>query len=137
MPPVPGTIGLFEIDSVGLPPTPVPLATSIWLAVPVIVADVIAPAVERTTSPLKLALAKFATWPLIAMVGSPATPLPSVTVNPAPEEATERPVRAVEDVLTCMPVPDDTKDDKAPEVVILKTPCAPPSVTVRPLVAPT
>ena len=61
MPPVPGTTGLLEIDSVGLPLTPVPLATSIWFEVPVIVADVIAPPVESTTRPLKLALAKFHT----------------------------------------------------------------------------
>ena len=137
MPPVPGTTGLFEIDTVGLPPTPVPLATSIWLLVPVIVADVTAPAVDSATRPLKLAFAKFRTWPLKATVGSPDTPEPLVTDKPAPEEATERPVMAVEDVLTCMPVPDATKDDKAPVVLILKSPCAPPSVTAKPLVAPT
>ena len=100
MPPVPGTTGLFEIDTVGLPPTPVPLATSIWLLVPVIVADVTAPAVDSTTSPLKLALAKFKTWPFRETVGSPDTPLPSAMDRPAPETAIERLVMAVEDVFT-------------------------------------
>jgi hypothetical protein len=46
---------------VGLPLTPVPFATPIWLAVPVIVEEVMPPAVESVTSPLKLALAKFRT----------------------------------------------------------------------------
>ena len=122
MPPVPGTTGLFEIDSVGLPLTPLPLATSIWLAVPVMTAEVTPPPVERTTRPLKLALAKFRTWPLKETVGSPDTPLPSAMERPAPETAIERLVRTVEDVLTWNPVLEFTSDKRAPVVVILNSP---------------
>lgn len=45
-------------------------------------------------------------------------------------------VIAVAEVLTWNPVLEFTNDKRAPVVVTLNTPCAPPSVMVRPLVAP-
>jgi hypothetical protein len=82
----------------------------------------IAPAVVIVIRPLALRLARFNTWPAKVIVGSPETPLPLEMDRPAPETAIERPVMAVEDVFTWKPVPDATKDDKAPVVVTLNTP---------------
>ena len=98
--PVPGMIALSAKLTVGLPLIPLPLATVIWLVVPVMVAEVIAPAVESTTRPLKLAFAKLEIWPVNEMVGSPDTPLPLEMDRPVPETAIERPVMAVEEVFT-------------------------------------
>lgn len=98
--PVPGMTALSARPTVGLPLMPLPLVTAIWLDVPVMVAEVMPPAVESTTKPLKLAFAKFKTCPVNEMVGSPETPLPLEMDRPLPETAIERGVRAVADVFT-------------------------------------
>jgi hypothetical protein len=79
---------------------PLPLVTLVWSDVPVIVAEVIAPAVDRTTSPLKLALAKLAAWPLKAIVGFPETPEPFVIDSPLPDTAIDLLASVTESVLT-------------------------------------
>ena len=135
--PVPGMIALSARPTVGFPLMPLPLVTAIWLAVPVMVAEVIAPPVESTTRPLKLAFAKLEIWPVNEMVGSPETPLPLEIDRPVPETAIERGVMAVEDVFTWNPVPEFTSDNKAPVVLILNNPWEPPSVMTSPLVTPT
>lgn len=58
--PVPGMTGSLAIENTGLP-TPFGFVIPIWFAVPVNVVEVIAPALVRTTKPLMLALARFAT----------------------------------------------------------------------------
>jgi len=98
--PVPGMTALSARPTVGLPLIPLPLVTAIWFDVPVMVAEVIAPAVESTTRPLKLAFAKLRACPVKEMVGSPDTPLPLEIDRPLPETAIERGVRAVADVFT-------------------------------------
>ena len=96
----PGSTGLSARPTVGLPLIPLPLVTRIWFDVPVMVAEVMAPAVDSTTRPLKLAFAKLETCPVNEMAGSPETPLPLVMLRPAPETVIERGVRAVADVFT-------------------------------------
>ena len=64
------------------------------------VAEVIAPAVDSTTRPLKLAFAKLRACPVNVIVGSPETPLPLVMDKPLLETAIERGVMAVADVFT-------------------------------------
>ena len=98
--PVPGNTGLSANPMVGFPPIPLPLVTEVWFDVPVMVAEVIAPAVESTTRPLKLAFAKLRVCPLNVIVGSPDTPLPLVMDSPLLETAIERGVMAVADVFT-------------------------------------
>jgi hypothetical protein len=88
------------MDIVGLPPTPVPFATSIWFEVPVIVDDVMFPEVDSVTKPLKLALARASTWPVKDSVGLPDTPLPLLTDNPVVPLTIERLVNVVASVLT-------------------------------------
>jgi hypothetical protein len=69
-------------------------------------------------------------------VGLPATPFGLVTERFAVFTSICLFVIAVEEVFTWNPVLELTNDKRAPVVVTLKTPCAPPSVKVRPLVAP-
>ena len=134
--PTPGNTASSAIEKTGLP-TPFGFVIPIWLAVPVNVVEVIAPALVSTIKPLKLAFARFRTCPAKVIVGLPAIPSPSEIARPVPETAIERPVMAVEDVFTWNPVPEFTSDNKAPVVLILKSPCAPPSVIDNPLVTPT
>lgn len=98
--PVPGNMASLTSPTVGFPLIPLPLVTAIWFDVPVMVAEVIAPAVESTTRPLKLAFAKLRVWPVNEMVGSPDTPLPLEMDRPVPETAIERGVMAVASVFT-------------------------------------
>ena len=119
---VPPKTGLSAKAIVGAPLIPLPLVTAIWLDVPAIVTALTAPADEIVIKPFALRFAKFRTCPSKAMVGLPEMPLPFVIAKPEPETAIERLVRAVEDVLTWNPVPELTKDKRAPVVVILKSP---------------
>ena len=105
--------------------------------VPVIVDEVMVPEVERVIKPLKLALARAATWPVKDSVGSPEMPSPLLTESPVVPLAIERLVSVVPSVLTWMPALELTKDSRAPVVLILNRPWAPPSEMVRPFVAPT
>ena len=121
MEPVPGKIGFGVNAKTGLP-TPFVLVMEIWSAVPTKVVEVTVPEVDSTIKPLKLAFARFSACPVKDTVGSPEMPSPLVIARPAPETAKERPVMVVADVLTCIPVLEFTKDNKAPVVLILKSP---------------
>ena len=120
--PTPGRTGLLAIETVGDPPIPVPLLTSIWFDVPRIDVEETVPPVVRVKMPFTLAFAKFKTCPDNETVGLPDTPSPLDTDKPAVPAAIVRPVSVVLFVLTCSPVPELLSDRRAPVVVTFITP---------------
>ena len=137
MAPVPGNTALSTMYTVGLPPTPVPLVTPIWLAVPVMVDEDIVPLVLKVTRPLKLALAKLKTCPLRAKVGLPPVPSALETAKPVPETAIERETTVEAESFTIMPPAALSRLKAAPVRLTWKNEPAPPSLIDKPVPAVT
>jgi hypothetical protein len=70
------------------------------------------------------------------MLGLPEIPFPLVIEIPELPADIVRPVNVTASVFTCIPTPELTRDNSAPVVVMLSTPCGLLDDNVRPLIAP-
>lgn len=101
---VAGATAVSAIEITGLPPAPVPLATLISVAVPVICRGLSAPDPSNAIKPAPDALAKFKTRPVKDSVGLPKTPLPFVIERPLPLVKIVRAITDAAPSFTTMPV---------------------------------